>query len=93
MMHTLFRIPGLEHDVPAYGFMMMLGFFAAIIWATKRAEKSQADPDVILNCGFIALIAGGLWDIAPSNCRQISSSRSRPGTSWTATSCSGRSLS
>lgn len=58
MMHTLFRIPGLEHDVPAYGFMMMLGFFAAIIWATKRAEKSQADPDVILNCGFIALIAG-----------------------------------
>ena len=58
MMHTLFRIPGLNHDVPAYGFMMMLGFFAAIIWATRRAEKSKADPDVILNCGFIALIAG-----------------------------------
>jgi phosphatidylglycerol:prolipoprotein diacylglycerol transferase len=58
MMHILFRIPGINHDIPAYGVMMMLGFFAAIIWATRRAERSQADPDVILNCGFIALIAG-----------------------------------
>lgn len=81
MMHTLFTIPGLNHAVPAYGFLMMLGFFAAIAWATRRAEKSKADPDVILNCGFIALIAGVLgarfmyvirrWDqLAPDNVMQ-----------------------
>lgn len=58
MHHTLFTIPGLGWEIPSYGFMMMLGFLTAIWWATRRATRSQANPDVILNCGFVALIAG-----------------------------------
>lgn len=58
MNHVLFTIPGLNHDVPGYGVMLMIGFLLSIWWATRRAEKSNANPDVILNCGFIALIAG-----------------------------------
>ena len=40
--------------------MLMLGFLLAIWWAARRADKSGASPDVILNCGFIALITGVL---------------------------------
>jgi phosphatidylglycerol:prolipoprotein diacylglycerol transferase len=57
---VLFTIPILGHDVPGYGLMLMLGFLLSIWWATRRAMKSGANPDVILNCGFIALIAGVL---------------------------------
>lgn len=58
MLPVLFRIPGLNIPVPGYGFMLMLGFLLGIMWAVRRGMKSGADPDVILNCGFIALIAG-----------------------------------
>ena len=55
---VLFTIPGINLSVPAYGFMMMLGFLTAILWAAHRAQRSGANPDVVLNCGFIALIGG-----------------------------------
>ena len=58
MMPTLFTIPFINRDVPGFGLMMMMGFLGAIWWAVRRAQKSGADPDVLLNCGFIALIAG-----------------------------------
>lgn len=58
MMPIIFRIPFLNIDVPGYGLMMMIGFLAAIMWAARRAARSGANPDVILNCGFVALIAG-----------------------------------
>lgn len=58
MKPVIFRIPFLGHDVPGYGLMLMAGFLLAIWWATRRAAKSGGNPDVILNCGFIALIAG-----------------------------------
>lgn len=45
-------------SIKAYGLMMMLGFFAATWWAMHRANKVKADPDVILNLGFICLLAG-----------------------------------
>jgi phosphatidylglycerol:prolipoprotein diacylglycerol transferase len=45
-------------SIKAYGLMMMLGFFAATWWAMQRASKVKADPDVILNLGFICLLAG-----------------------------------
>jgi phosphatidylglycerol:prolipoprotein diacylglycerol transferase len=45
-------------SVKSYGLMMMLGFFAATWWAMYRANKVKADPDVILNLGFVALISG-----------------------------------
>jgi phosphatidylglycerol:prolipoprotein diacylglycerol transferase len=58
MMPVMFRIPFLGRDLPSYGLMMMIGFMVAIVWAARRAAKSKANPDVVLNCGFIALIAG-----------------------------------
>lgn len=58
-MHPIvFRIPWLGKDVPGYGLMMMIGFLVAIVWAARRALRSGANPDVILNCGFVALFGG-----------------------------------
>lgn len=58
MMPVVWKIPYIDWAIPGYGLMMMIGFLTAIIWAARRAQRSGADPDVILNCGFIALIAG-----------------------------------
>ena len=45
-------------SIKAYGLMMMLGFLAATWWAMHRARQVKADPDVILNLGFISLVSG-----------------------------------
>ena len=58
MYPVLFRIPGLNYDLPGYGVAMMVSFLVSIMWAARRAVRSGADPDVVLNCGFIALIGG-----------------------------------
>lgn len=58
MIPILFRIPFVDIPVHGYGLMMMLGFLASIAWGVRRALRARANPDVILNCGFIALIAG-----------------------------------
>lgn len=58
MKPVIFTIPGINWDVPGYGLMLMLGLFASIWWAARRALKSGGNPDVILNCGFIAIIIG-----------------------------------
>jgi phosphatidylglycerol:prolipoprotein diacylglycerol transferase len=58
MKPVLFTIPGIHWDVPGYGVMLMLGLFISIWWAARRAMKSRGNPDVILNCGFIAIFAG-----------------------------------
>lgn len=58
MKPIFFTIPGINWDIPGYGLMLMLGLFISIWWAARRAAKSGGNPDVILNCGFIAIIAG-----------------------------------
>lgn len=58
MMPTLFEIPIIGWKIPGYGFALMIGFLVAIAWAARRAQRSGANPDVILNCGFVALFAG-----------------------------------
>src|SRR5262245_4474594 len=58
MFPTAFRIPYIERDVPGFGLMLMIGFLLAIAWAVRRANRSGGSADVILNCGFVALIAG-----------------------------------
>ncbi len=58
MIPVLFRIPGINLDVPGYGFVLMLGFLLAVMWAVRRAVRSGANPDIVLNCAFIALLAG-----------------------------------
>ncbi len=45
-------------DVKSYGVMMMIAFLSGIWLACRRAYRSQADPDVVLNAGFISLIFG-----------------------------------
>ncbi|MCG3126087.1 MAG: Prolipoprotein diacylglyceryl transferase [Phycisphaerae bacterium] len=58
MMPVVFHIPFVNRPVPGFGLMLMIGFLLSIVWATRRAARSGANPDVILNCGFIGLIAG-----------------------------------
>ncbi|RMF76196.1 MAG: prolipoprotein diacylglyceryl transferase, partial [Planctomycetota bacterium] len=58
MKPVVFTLPILGRDIPGYGVMLMVGFLLAIWWATRRAARSGANPEVILDCGFIALIAG-----------------------------------
>lgn len=58
---TMFRIPFLPEwlaDIKSYGVMMMIAFLTGIWLACRRAEKSQANPDIVLNIGFIALVGG-----------------------------------
>ena len=67
MYPTMFKIPmpdwipGFFHssgDVKSYGVMMMIAFLTGIWLACRRAYRSQGNPDVVLNLGFIALVFG-----------------------------------
>ncbi len=61
MYPTMFRLPFLPDwlaDVKSYGVMMMIAFLTGIWLACRRAHRSKADPDIVLNMGFIALIGG-----------------------------------
>ena len=58
MYPELFRIPLIDVPVKSYGFMLMVGFLTAIWFAMRRAERVKANPDTILNLGFVALICG-----------------------------------
>ncbi len=61
MYPTMFRLPFLPDwlaDIKSYGVMMMIAFLTGIWLACRRAYKTQADPDVVINLGFIALILG-----------------------------------
>jgi phosphatidylglycerol:prolipoprotein diacylglycerol transferase len=55
---VLFRVPGIGYEVPGYGLALMVGFLLSVMWATHRATKSGANPDVVLNCAFLALFGG-----------------------------------
>ncbi len=61
MYPTMFRIPFLPEqwaEVKSYGVMMMVAFLGGIWLACRRAMKVKADPDVVLNTGFISLVSG-----------------------------------
>ena len=58
MMPVIFKVPGLGLEIPGYGLALMIGFLVSIMWAARRAERSGANPDVVLNCGFLALAGG-----------------------------------
>ncbi len=58
MKPVIFTLPWIDWDIPGYGLMLMAGLFISIWWAARRALKSGGNPDVILNCGFIAIIGG-----------------------------------
>ena len=56
----LFEIPIVGWTVKGYGLMLMIGFLLAVWLASRRAMKCKADPDIVLNVGFVALICGVL---------------------------------
>lgn len=61
MYPTMFRIPYLPEwlaDIKSYGVMMTIAFLSGIWMACRRADRSKANADIVLNMGFIALICG-----------------------------------
>jgi phosphatidylglycerol---prolipoprotein diacylglyceryl transferase len=57
MWPTLFNLPFIHLPIRSYGFMLMVGFLGGTWWATRRAMRVKADPDFVVNLGFISLIA------------------------------------
>ena len=45
-------------ELKSYGLMLMIGFLTGVWLTVRRASLVKADPDLILNCGFFALIGG-----------------------------------
>ncbi|MEK7448410.1 MAG: prolipoprotein diacylglyceryl transferase [Planctomycetota bacterium] len=56
----LLEIPVLHLPIYSYGFMVMLGFLAAIFIASRRARQINVSPETILDLGIIAMISGVL---------------------------------
>ncbi|MHC4610114.1 MAG: prolipoprotein diacylglyceryl transferase [Planctomycetota bacterium] len=54
----LWKIPGVGWSIKSYGFMLMCGFLISIYLAMRRAMRVKADPDLVLNMGFVSLICG-----------------------------------
>jgi len=57
MYPELFTLPG-GFGIKTYGFFMMVGFLSAVWMSMKRAERVKADPDIVLDMGFLALVFG-----------------------------------
>ncbi len=53
----LFTLPG-GMSIQTYGFFLMIGFLTAVWFAMRRASRVKADPDVVLDLSFWALICG-----------------------------------
>ena len=56
MFPTLFKLPIIGLPIRGYGMMLMIGFLGGTWWAARRAMRVKADPDFIVNLGFVALI-------------------------------------
>ncbi len=53
---TLFHLGPIP--IRSYGFMMMLGFLAAVITSSHRAKKCGADPEFVTNLALLSLLSG-----------------------------------
>lgn len=53
----LITLPG-GLGIKTYGFCMMVGFLSAVWMSMKRATRVKADPDVVLDLGFLSLLFG-----------------------------------
>jgi phosphatidylglycerol:prolipoprotein diacylglycerol transferase len=58
MLQEIFRIPFLNLPIYGYGVMLVIGFLGAIQLAKFLAKKSNIDPELFVNAGLIALVAG-----------------------------------
>ena len=57
MWPTVFEIPWINVPIRSYGLMLMIAFLGGTWWAARRAWRVKADPDAVINVGFVALIA------------------------------------
>lgn len=53
-----FTLPILDIEVKMYGFCLMVGFLSAVWLAMRRAQRVKADPDIVLDMSFLALLFG-----------------------------------
>ena len=58
MLQELFRIPGTQIWIHGYGLMLVIGFLLAVQLAKALARRSRIDPEIFVNAGLIALVAG-----------------------------------
>lgn len=56
MWPTVFHLPFIDYPIRGYGLMLMIGFLGGTWWAARRAARVKADPDMMVNLGFVALI-------------------------------------
>jgi len=57
MYPTLFHLPIVGLPIRGYGLMLMIAFLGGTWWAARRAARVKADPDFVVNLGFVALLA------------------------------------
>ncbi len=58
MLQELFHIPGTGIAVHGYGLMLVIGFLLAVQLGKFLARRSNIDPEVYMNAGLLALVAG-----------------------------------
>lgn len=58
MMRELLRIPLVNLPIFSYGFLLMLGFMAAILTGRPRAKRAGLNENVVLDLGLLALVCG-----------------------------------
>jgi phosphatidylglycerol---prolipoprotein diacylglyceryl transferase len=57
MRPTLFNIPWFDIPIRSYGVMLMIGFLGGTWWAARRAARTKANPDLVVNLAFVCLLA------------------------------------
>lgn len=58
MRPELFHIPGTDFAINSYGVVMIVGFLLALQLAKFLARRIGHDPEVYVNAGIVALVAG-----------------------------------
>jgi phosphatidylglycerol:prolipoprotein diacylglycerol transferase len=58
MYQELFRIPFTNTPIYGYGVMLVIGFLLALECGKFLARRAGLDPEIFVNCGLIALVAG-----------------------------------
>ena len=53
-----FTLPIIGIAIKSYGFCLMVGFLSAVWLAMRRAQRVKANPDVVLDMSFLALLFG-----------------------------------
>ena len=55
---VLWKVPGIDLTIPAYGFFMVVGIVLALWIAIHRARRRSLDPAVITSMSIIGLVLG-----------------------------------